>query len=138
MRFLCKSDKSWILLQKNFIHWYLYKPCIWLTLTMQSITEPLPHTLVLRKIIIYNFLFSVQGPRLLKYIPKSHNFSMWKWDKQDNETCKKNKKKNSLSIYKHQKIALNVPKGIPRMICAIHTGKRDPVVEIETQLPFVP
>lgn len=70
---------------------------------MQSITEPLPYTLVLRKIIIYNFLFSVQGPRLLKYVPKSHNFSMWRRDKQNNETCKKNKKENYLTICKYQK-----------------------------------
>lgn len=84
---------------------------------MHSITEPLPYTLVLRKIIIYNFLFSVQGPRLLKYIPKSHNFSMWKGNKQNNETCKKNKKENSWIICKYQKMPLN-------NLCTTHWQER--------------
>lgn len=36
-----------------------------------------------------------------------------------------------MTIYKNQKIPLNVPKGTPRMICVLHIGRRGQVVEPE-------
>lgn len=128
--------KAGILLQKTFIHWYLYKPCIWLTLTMQSITEPLTYTLVLRKLSfkIFSSVFKDQD-----YWNIFLNHIIFQCENEINRIMKHVKRiKKFFDDLQYQKIPLNVPKGTPRMICALYPGRRDQVVEPRTQLPFIP